>query len=156
MKSERLPIFLRAHTHKVQEQSKSPWIAAKPPQWPDRVLLFDTETRTSIDQTFAFGIYRICDLADGQYRCSEEGIIFDELSKRERYAVRNFAKNTFPDIEVPSFPPKVGFSLHSSSFEFMEQVFFPALREGWLIAGFNLPFDLSRFSLDWRTTRKGG
>jgi hypothetical protein len=38
----------------------------------------------------------------------------------------------------------------------MEDVFFPALRNGWLIAGFNLPFDLSRFSLDWRTTRKGG
>src|SRR5215467_1538629 len=96
--SERLDIYLRVHTAEVQKPPKPPRITAKPPRWPDRVLLFDTETRTSIDQTFAFGIYRICDLVDGQYRCSEEGIVFDELSKRERYAIRNFAKNTFPDI----------------------------------------------------------
>ena len=46
--------------------------------------------------------------------------------------------------------------MYGSLLEFMEHVFFPALRKGWLIAGFNLPFDLSRLSLDWRKTRKGG
>jgi hypothetical protein len=64
--------------------------------------------------------------------------------------------NNFPDIEVPCFPPNVRFSVFGSLLEFMELVFFPALRKGWLIAGFNLPFDLSRLSLDWRKTRKGG
>jgi hypothetical protein len=156
MKPDRLPIFLRAHTDKVQERSKSPWITVKPPQWPDRVLLFDTETRISIDQTFIFGIYRICELVDGQYRCIEEGIFHDGLSKQQRKAIGKFAANSFPEIEVPSFPPNVRFSVYGSLLEFMEHVFFPALRKGWLIAGFNLPFDLSRLSLDWRKTRKGG
>jgi hypothetical protein len=156
MKPEHLPVFLRAHPVPVQERSKSPWITVRPPQWPDRVLLFDTETRTSIDQSFTFGIYGIVDLVDGQYRCSEESIVFNEVSTRERSAIRTFAKNTFPVIAVPSFPPKVLFSVHCSSREFMEHVFFPALREGSLMAGFNLPFDLSRFSLDWREARKGG
>jgi len=68
--SERLDIYLRAHTAEVQERPESPSITVKP-QWPDHVLLFDTETRTSIDQSLIFGIYRICKLMDGQYRCSE-------------------------------------------------------------------------------------
>src|SRR5215469_5514178 len=156
VKPERLPIFLRAHTAEVQKPPESPWITAKPPQWPDHVLLFDTETRTSIDERFIVGVYRILDLVDGQYRCSEEGIVHDELSMQELNAIRTFARNNFPDIEVPSFPPQVRFEVHFALVEFMEHVFFPALRDGWLIAGFNLPFDLSRFSLDWRKTRKGG
>ena len=157
MSPERLSISLRAHTDKVQKRPpESPWIGAKPPQWPDCVLLFDTETRISIDETFMFGVYRILNLVDGQYRCSKEGVVCDKLSKREINVIRKFARNTFPDIEVPSFLPTVLFSVHRSLLEFMEHVFFHALREGWLIAGFNLPFDLSRLSLDWRKTRKGG
>jgi hypothetical protein len=156
MKPARLPIFLRSHTHKVQERSKSPWTTAKHPQWPARVLLFDTETRISIDQTFIFGIYRICELVDGHYRCIDEGVFYDGLSKRERKTIGKFAANTFPETEVPSFPPNVRFSVYGSLLEYMEHIFFPALRKGWLIAGFNLPFDLSRLSLDWRKTQKGG
>src|SRR5215831_4190786 len=156
MKPEPLPIFLRAHTHKVQERSKSQWVTAKPPQWPRRVLLFDTETRTSIDQAFIFGVYRICELVAEQYCCIEEGTFFDGFSKQQRNTIREFVANNFADIEVPSFPPTVRFRVYGSLLEFMEHVFFPALRKGWLIAGFNLPFDLSRCNLDWRKTRKGG
>ena len=136
--------------------TRTAWLPAKPPQWPQRVLLFDTETRPSIDQTFIFGIYRICELVNGSYRCIEEAVFFEGFSKRQRKAVREFAANSSPAIEVPSFPPNVRFTVYGSLLEFMEHVFFPALRKGWLIAGFNLPFDLSRMSLDWRKTRKGG
>lgn len=93
---------------------------------------------------------------NGSYRCIEEGIFYDGFSKRQRKAVGKFTANNFPAIEVPSFPPNVRFKVYGSLLEFMEHVFFPALRKGWLIAGFNLPFDLSRMSLDWRKTRKGG
>jgi hypothetical protein len=159
MTPDRLPIFLRAHTVKVQKQPKvsSKSHSVMPPYWPERALLFDTETRTSIDQTLMFGIYRICNLIDGQYRCSEEGLVYDErLSKQELNTIGTFVANSFADIEVPCFPPKIRFRVHRSFPEFMEYVFFPALRKGWLIAGFNLPFDLSRLSLDWRRTRDGG
>src|SRR5215469_14042176 len=103
IKPERLPIFLRAHTAEVQKPPESPWITANPPQWPKRVLLFDVETRTSIDERFMVGFYRILDLVDGQYRCSEEGIVHDELSEQELNAIRTLARNYFPDIEVASF-----------------------------------------------------
>jgi hypothetical protein len=157
MKPERLPIFLRAHTTEVQKlPPESQWIGTTPPQWPDHVLLFDTETRTSIDQTFICGVHRILVLVNGQYRCIEEGVFYEGLSKQELKLIRKFAANNFPETEVPRFPPNIRFSVHDSLLEFVELVFFPALRKGWLIAGFNLPFDLSRFSLDWRKTRKGG
>ncbi|HKH98311.1 MAG TPA: hypothetical protein VJ999_04320 [Candidatus Sulfotelmatobacter sp.] len=155
---DRLPIFLRAHTVKVQRQPKAPSKkdSAMPPRWPERALLFDTETRTSIDQTLMFGVYRICNLIDGQYRCSEEGLVYDErLSKQELNTIGTFVANSFPDIELPCFPPKIRLRVHRSFPEFMEHVFFPALRKGWLIVGFNLPFDLSRLSLDWRTHNGG-
>ena len=38
----------------------------------------------------------------------------------------------------------------------MNKVFWPAVRKGWMIAGFNLAFDLSRLSRGWRRSRKGG
>jgi hypothetical protein len=95
-------------------------------------------------------------LVNGSYRCVEEAIFFEGFSKRQRKAVGKFVANNFPRIEVPSFPPNVRFRVYGSLLEFMEHVFFLALRRGWLIAGFNLPFDLSRMSLDWRKTRKGG
>lgn len=147
MKPEPLPVFFRAHTAEVQKSLKSQWITTNPPQWPDSVLLFDTETRTSIDETFMCAVYRKLKLVDGQYRCIVEGIVYEGLSEKELKAIRKFARSTFPDIEVPSFPPNVLFAVHRSLLEFMEDVFFPALHNGWLITGFNLPFDLSRFSL---------
>jgi hypothetical protein len=112
MKPEPLPVFFRAHTAEVQKSLESPWIATNPPQWPDSVLLFDAETRTSIDETFMFTVYRILKLVDGQYRCIAEGIVYDGLSEKELKAIRKFARNTFPDIEVPSFPPNILFVVH--------------------------------------------
>ncbi|SPF36940.1 conserved hypothetical protein [Candidatus Sulfotelmatobacter kueseliae] len=163
----RLPIFLRAHTVKVEKQPKAPpkAVTPTPPCWPDRALLFDTETRTSIDQTLMFSVYRTCTFIDGKYRCDEEGLVYNKLSKEELNTIWTFFTESAPDIEVPSFPPKIRFRLHHSFPEFMERVFFPALREGWLIAGFNLPFDISRLIVPvpapmanpgWRKTRNGG
>src|ERR1700751_1239694 len=145
MTPERLPIFLRAHTVTAQKQPKSSSQTHNetPPRWPERALLFDTETRTSIDQTLMFGIYRTDTLIDGQYRCDEEGLVYNpELSEEELSTIGTFRAKTAPDIEVPSFPPKIQYRVHRSFPEFIEHIFFPALREGWLITGFNLPFDL--------------
>ncbi len=158
-KVDRLPIFLRAHTVKVKKQHKdsSDPDKALPAPWPDYALIFDTETRTTVDQTLMFGIYRVCRLVAGHYRCQREGIVYDpRLSKEELNTIGSFVLNTIPDVEVPQFPPKSRLEPHQSFPEFMEHVFFPALRRGWLIAGFNLPFDLSRLSLDWRSTRNRG
>ena len=116
----------------------------------------DTETRTSIDQTFIFGIYRIGELVEDSTAALKKASSTTSFRSENSMSFETSLANSFPDIEVPSFPPKILLSVHGSLLEFMEHVFFPALRNGWLIAGFNLPFDLSRLSLDWRKTRKGG
>jgi hypothetical protein len=159
MMPDRLPIFLRAHTVKVQNRSKSATKKDKPLplRWPGRALLFDTETRTSIDQTLMFGVYCTCTSIDGRYRCDEEDLVYNEqLSIEELNTIGTFVTNSVSEIETPSFPPKARLRVYRSFPEFIEHVFFPALRKGWLIAGFNLPFDLSRLSLDWRKTGDGG
>ncbi|PWT84854.1 MAG: hypothetical protein C5B58_04040 [Acidobacteria bacterium] len=46
--------------------------------------------------------------------------------------------------------------MHQSFPEFIEKVFWPAVRKGWMIVGFNLPFDISRLSRRWRRSRNGG
>jgi hypothetical protein len=38
----------------------------------------------------------------------------------------------------------------------MNKVFWRAVRKGWGVCGFNLGFDISRLSLGWRRSRKGG
>jgi hypothetical protein len=37
-----------------------------------------------------------------------------------------------------------------------QKIFWSAVRKGWMIVGFNLPFDLSRLSRGWRRSRRGG
>jgi hypothetical protein len=70
---DRLPIFFRAHTVKVRKRPKaSSKTDNAMPRWPERALLADTESRTSVDQTITIGICRACTLIDGQYRCDEE------------------------------------------------------------------------------------
>ncbi len=161
MIGDRLPIYLRAHTVKVRKESRSSPKKDKdeplPARWPQYALIFDAETRTSIDQTLMFLVYRVCRLVDGEYRSEREGLVYDpRLSKQELNTIGTFVLNNPPDIEIPQFPPRIRHDVHQSFPAFMERVFFPALRKGWLIAGFNLPFDLSRVSLDWHKTRNRG
>src|SRR5207253_3880169 len=76
---DQLPIFLRVHSVKVSKVPKKPRKrqageeTAKIPRWPEYALIFDTETRTTVDQTLMFGIYRICKLVDRKYLCEREG-----------------------------------------------------------------------------------
>lgn len=79
---ERRDIFLRAHTAKiVQKQprkSKRTKKMSLPEKWPERALIFDTETRTTLDQRLTFAIYRICRLAGDKYLCEEEGLVYSD------------------------------------------------------------------------------
>src|SRR5437660_738348 len=163
-------IFLRAHTAKAitKERSKKAKDAASTPKWPECVLIFDTETRTDVHQRLMFGVYRVCKLIGNRYECESEGIIYSgvdvdhplsfaaTLSKNELNRIGTLVLNTFADVEVKQFPPQARLHVHQSCPEFMRKVFWPAVRKGWGIVGFNLPFDISRLSLDWRRSRTGG
>src|SRR6267142_6980329 len=54
------------------------------PKWPEHILAFDTESRTTVDQFLTFGVWRCCKLVGQNYQVIEEGILYaDELSAKE-------------------------------------------------------------------------
>ena len=141
-------IFLRAYA--VAEAGKKEHNRTSrtndEPKWPEQAFVFDTETRITPDQSLTFGVYRLCELANNQYRVTKEGIFYaDDLPAKDRKVLENYQRTAISD--VPSFPPE--FPLYSRS-EFMQKVFWPAIRrDGALVCGLNLPFDLSRLALAW-------
>jgi len=141
-------IFLRAYavaTDKKEKQQPRAHIGDDP-KWAQHALVFDTETRITADQSLTFGVYRLCKLVDDIYAVTEEGIFCaDDLPAKERKVLESYIKTAVSD--VASFPPR--FPLYSRS-DFMKKVFKPAIkRDGALVCGLNLPFDLSRLALNW-------
>jgi hypothetical protein len=141
-------IFLRAHVVPVNPKHKRsrPSTLDTDSKWPPHALIFDTETRTTADQSLTFGVYRLCELKDGEYSLAQEGIFYaDNLPGKDRRVLEKYEQTAIQD--VPCFPPV--FPLYSRS-EFMRRVFWPAIkRDGALICGLNLPFDLARLALSW-------
>jgi hypothetical protein len=88
--------------------------------------------------------------------CAEEGLLTGEAATQpERARLRACAANAFANVAVKTFPPRVRLPLRSRA-DFVARVFWPALRRGDLIVGFNLPFDLARLAVKWGPARNGG
>ncbi len=115
-------------------------------KWPSYALILDSETRITFDQSLTFGIFRFCELKDTKYVVTREGIFYaDALPTKDRQVLRAYARTAVSDAK--SFPPE--FPLYSRS-DFMKRVFWPAIkRNGALICGLNLPFDLAHLALAW-------
>jgi|CZKJ01.1.fsa_nt_gi hypothetical protein len=141
-------LFLRAHAVAADKQDKQKHSAnvGNEPKWPQHALVFDTETRITADQSLTFGVYRLCKLVEDTYTVTEEGVFYaDDLPTKERKVLESHIRTAVSD--VASFPPR--FPLYSRS-EFMKRVFKPAIkRDGALVCGLNLPFDLARLALAW-------
>ena len=142
-------IFLRAYAVRAdhKKERKSAPRKENDPKWPEQALVFDTETRITADQSLTFGVYRLCDLVDGEYKLAQEGIFYaDDLPARDFEVLESYQRTAIQDVR--SFPPE--FPLYSRS-EFMRRVFWPAIkRDGALICGLNVPFDLARLALTWK------
>ncbi len=147
-------IFVRALAVTAKQTTKNTGRPASEdkPKWAEHALVFDTETRITADQSLTFGVYRLCSLANGIYKFTEEGIFYaDDLPSKERKVLHAYAQTAVSD--AASFPPR--FPLYSRS-EFMKRVFWPQIKhKSALIVGFNLPFDLARLALDWSRGNKG-
>ena len=141
-------IFVRAYTHRADSENrrKRRSRGSGDLKWPKYVLIFDTETRITADQSLTFGVFRLCILVGQRYEVTLEGLFYaDDLPIQERSIIENYVKTAVSDSK--SFPP--AFPLYSRS-EFMQRVFWPAIKyQGALICGLNLPFDLSRLALAW-------
>jgi len=157
--SNRRDIYLRAHTAKHSDKVREKRNRGDPsvPKWPQHVLIFDTETRTDVHQELMFGFYRICRMVGNTYLCESEGIVYSEaITKEELNQIGVFVSDTLADVEVKQFPPETTLHVHRSLPEFMNKVFWPAVRRGWMITGFRVDFDLTRVSRAWRRSRGGG
>ncbi len=153
--SEVHDIFVRAHT--VISQKERPQCPS-PAKWPEDVLVFDTETTVDTAQKLNFGAYRRCKLGPAGYQCVEEGLFYaDDLDMAQRNVLERFVDDpkNFPRLDVKMFPPPMRLKIHSRA-EFVERVFWKAVRDGAMVVGFNLPFDLSRLAVKSCTADNGG
>src|SRR5579862_3391178 len=116
-------IYLRAHT--VASRGK-PTKSANPdsmPIWPDRILIFDTETTIDAQQDLTFGAYRLCELNSGEYICSEEALFHrDDLDAQQQKTLSKYVETHMAEIEVKSFPPRLDLKIYPR-WKFVEKVF---------------------------------
>jgi hypothetical protein len=144
-------IFVRAHAPLLR---KTGWQPKRPHKWPLFALVFDTETRIDPRQNLTFGCYRRYELIERQYVCIEEGLFHaDDLPKFERRVLERHVREAIPATET--FPPQPKLKLTNRA-KFVSHVFWRAVRNGDLIVGFNLPFDLSRLAFTFTDGKKGG
>lgn len=153
--SEVHDIFVRAHTVvSKNKRSQRPSLA----KWPKIVLVIDTETTIDTVQKLTFGVYRRCKLGLAGYQCVEEGLFYEDgLDMKQRKVLERYVDDpkNFPGIEVKMFPPPTRLNLCNRS-DFVERVFWKAIRKGAMVVGFNLPFDLSRLAVKSCAADNGG
>jgi hypothetical protein len=153
--SDTSEIFVRAHT--VVEQKKRR-LRPTLPNWPKRILAIDTETTVDATQRLTFGVYRSLILSADGYRCAEEGLFYaDNLDEQQLSGLKSYVADpvNLPGVQVKTFPPRIRLPLMSRG-EFVEHIFWKAVRKGWMIVGFNLPFDLSRLAVRDSPAEDGG
>ncbi len=136
-------------------RAKNTNASSRPPKlWPDNALVWDTESTLDLEQRLNFGVWRFCELQDGDYVSIQEGIFYrDGLPAKDILEVVRYAKNKLADRLVQKADRELVVLTRS---EFVERVFWESVRAGALIVGFNLPFDISRIAVRWTAARDGG
>jgi hypothetical protein len=153
--SESHEIFVRAHTVVSQKERQS---RPSPAKWPDEVLVIDSETTINAVQKLNFGVYRRCKRGPNGYECVEEGLFYaDDLERAQREIIEQYVNDpkNLPGNDVRMFPPQIRLKLYSRS-DFVERVFWKAIRNGAMVVGFNLPFDISRLAVKACPADEGG
>ena len=121
-------IYLRAHTTASTDKLKKRK-DPDPPIWPDRILIFDTETTIDARQDLTFGAYRLCEFTGGKYISSEEGLFHrDDLDARQLKVLTKYVETGQAQIEVKRFPPRLNLKLYPR-WEFLERIFWKAIKK---------------------------
>ena len=123
-------------------------------KWPDYALVLDCESRVTAELTLTFGFWRFCELQDGRYMCTEEGIFHDdrELNAREFNFLQKYVQNNKPETAATGCDR---LRLYSRS-KVIEETLGMAIQTEALIVCFNAGFDLSRLAADWEKADNGG
>jgi hypothetical protein len=147
-------VFFRSHV--VELEPKPPMVSTYDEAiWPEYALVFDTETTLDPrEQSLLFGMYRVCRSWGGsEYVCVEEGIFHDDNLRPEYLDVITDYVSPPRDSEVMSDDYDDNIHAYTRS-QFVESVFFEAVRTRSLIVAFNAPFDISRLAVGRRISRK--
>ena len=105
------------------------------------------------DQSLLFGFYRVCRLGGNSYHCVEEGILHaDDLAPEYREVISRYER-TPSEVVHEDYDEKI--HVYSRS-QFIENVFFDAIRLKALIVAFNAPWDISRLEVTHRVSRNRG
>jgi hypothetical protein len=150
-----IDFFTRAHTinpSHSRQLSKTETTALIRSKWPPCILVFDTETTEDIEQNLEFGCYRFCELTERGYATREEGIFLaDDIDSKVSSVVNRYAaKHTAEIIGDGQAQLQV-----RSRTNFVENVLWPAFRQGGALVAFNLGFDLSRIATHWHGSKNG-
>jgi hypothetical protein len=142
-------VFFRSHVVEVKTKKKEVSTYDEP-KWPEYVLLFDTETTLDPqEQSLLFGFYRVCRLIGSNYECVEEGILHaDHLEPRYLDILTGYIRAPKSEVVSDDYDDKI--HLYSRS-EFVERLFFDAIRTKSLLVAFNAPWDISRLSVGYKT-----
>jgi hypothetical protein len=135
-----MEITVRAY-NRLREESKQYGLSPKFYNIPnyERILAFDTETRTDERQALTFGSFAIIH----EEIIESLGLFYNplEVSKEEVDNLERYCESD-PTIKL--------FSLE----RFLEEIFYPTVyKEEVPCVGFNLPFDLSRLAYDYGYAR---
>lgn len=155
-------IILRGHTvvskirkeRGVRKRANGKYLPKHLPKWPPFAIVFDCETRTDERQSLTFGFFRLLRNVCGSYsEVREEGIFYDpeELTPSEVRALKHYCTRNQAKISKDVSTHKL---LLLTKQEFIKQFFFPHAEAGSLIAGFNLPFDVSRLASSTRAATR--
>jgi len=142
-------VFFRSHVVEVKAKKKE-ISTYDEPKWPEYVLLFDTETTLDPrEQSLLFGFYCVCRLLGNNYECVEEGILHaDHLRPRYSDIISSYVRASKSEVVSEDYDDKI--HLYSRT-EFVERLFFDAVLTRSLIVAFNVPWDISRLSVGYKT-----
>src|SRR5262249_9684019 len=90
-----------------------------------------------------------------EYLCLQEGIFYrDDLRGSRLKWLDRYRKNPKTLASIETFPAATNLRLMTRS-DFISRVFWKSARNGELVVGFNLPFDLSRLATLSTKGKKG-
>jgi hypothetical protein len=147
-------IYLRCHTRILDDKPKRKQQFNRISPALHYVLLLDTETTRDSKLSINFGAYQFCERdSRGNFVCLEEGLFYaDNLDELQLGVLRKYTrdanrKRTGIDCRK--------LKLYSRD-EFVENVLHVATQAGAAVCAFNLPFDLSRIAVEYRTAHGAG
>jgi hypothetical protein len=150
-KTQSKDVFFRSHVVELDKKELLPSTYAEP-KWPEFALVFDTETTLDPkEQALLFAFYRVCRLTIRGYECIEEGIVHaDNISDADLRIINAYTGRFESEVCSLDFDEEIHVYTRA---EFVERVFFEAIKSKSMIVAFNAPWDLSRLSVGHRRSR---